>query len=230
MKELLKYQEIDIELKKAEKKVTHSEYIKKVNSSKEIAKKAQIKMLELNEEAKKLALEIEKISSVKEKGIELVEKYINSNIDGLTEEEVLQFTNKIKPIKKNLEELISRLHMLEQKITNTLKEFNNSKQQVIQSKKVHDENKILLDKIKAEVEPECEEIRKELLKQEKKVNPDLLTKYRNLKREGVFPVLVPLKDGKNCGYCRVAQPMHKLEKLKLSGFTECEQCRRIILN
>jgi len=230
MKELWKYQELDMELKRVEKKVSASEYIKKVNLSKEQAKKAQNRMLEINLEAKKITEEINKIISVKAKGMELVQKYTETNIDGLSEKDVLAISNKIKPIKKNLDELISRLNSLEIKMKKLLEEFENCKKQVINSKKIHDENKVLLDKLRAEIEPEIEVARQNLQKQEKNVKPELIQKYRNLKREGIFPVLVKLQDGKNCGHCRVEQSMGKKEKLKINGYTECEQCHRIIIS
>jgi len=229
MKELWNYQEIDMELKRVEKKVNSSEYLKKVNYSKEQARKAQNRMLEINSESKKISEDIEKIISVKNKGIELVKKYTETNTNGLSEKDVLALANKIKPIKKNLDELISRLMVLETRMKKLLEEFDNCKKQIMTSKKIHDENKTLLDKLRAEIEPEVEIVRQKLQKQEKNVKPELVQKYRNLKREGIFPVLVKLQDGKNCGYCRVEQSMHKLEKLKLSGFTECEQCHRIIV-
>lgn len=229
MRELWKYQELDMELKKVEKKVTASEYIKKVNFSKEQAKKAQNRMLEINAESKKITDEINKIISVKAKGIELVQKYTETNIEVLSEKDVLMLADKIKPIKKNLDELITRLSSLDAKMKKLLDEFDNCKKQIINSKKIHDENKVLLDKLKAEMEPEIEVARQKLQKQEKNVNPELIQKYRNLKREGIFPVLVKLQDGKNCGHCRVEQSMGKKEKLKINGYTECEQCHRIII-
>lgn len=229
MKELFKYQEKDIEVKKLEKKVTNSEFMKSINSSKSIAKKCQTRMLEINTESKQVSDEIAKINMVKLKGLDLVEKYLSTDTTELNEKSVLELVNKIKPIKKNLEELILRLSSLERKMDSLLNEFNDCKKQIISSKKVHDENKVKLDELQKSVDPEIEKAKQELLCQEKKVNPELLQKYRNAKREGIFPVLVKLIDGKNCGYCRVEQPIHKLEKMKIAGFTECEQCHRINL-
>ena len=229
MKELYKYQEKDMELKKIEKKVNNSEFMKNINSSKSIAKKCQNRMLEINLESKKIFDEISKINSVKTKGLDLVQKYLNTDTAKLDEKSVLELVNKIKPIKKNLEELILRLSSLQKKMEALLNEFNDCKKQIISSKKIHDENKIKLDALQKNIEPELEKAKQELSKQEKNVNPELLQKYRNAKREGVFPVLVKLIDGKNCGYCRVEQPIHKLEKMKITGYTECEQCHRINL-
>ena len=110
-----------------------------------------------------------------------------------------------------------------------LDEFDNSKKQIISSKKIFDENKVELDKLKKQVEPEVNIIKEKLLKQEKNIKPELLMKYRNVKREGIFPVIVKLTDGKSCGYCRMAQSIHKLDDIKSKGYTECEQCHRIII-
>ncbi len=227
MNELYKYQQLDIELKKIEKKFTASEYNKKIHASKETAKKSQMRMLTINEEAKKLAEEINKITQVKAKGLELVKKYTETNLDNLDEKTCIDIVNKIKPIMKNLDELITRLNILENSMKKYLDEFDNCKKQVISSKKVFDENKVELDKLKQQVEPETVGIKEAMLKQEKNINPELLQKYKNAKREGVFPVIVKLTDGKNCGYCRMAQSIHKLDDIKTKGYTECEQCHRI---
>ncbi len=229
MKELYKYQEKDIELKKIEKKVSNSEFMKNINLSKATAKKCQTRMLEINVESKKVCDEIDKINSVKLKGLEVVKKYLSTDMQSLDEKSVLELVNKIKPINKNLEELILRLNNLNKRMASLINEFNDCKKQIIASKKIHDENKIKLDELQKQLEPEIEKAKQELLAQEKKVNPELLQKYRNAKREGAFPVLVKLADGKNCGYCRVEQPIHKIEKMKVTGYTECEQCHRINL-
>jgi len=230
MKELMKYQQIDIELKKVEKKVNGSEVNKKLNSLKESAKKCQLRMLSINEEARKINEEINKITQVKLKGIELVKKYTETNINNLNEQTCLEVVNKIKPTMKNLDELISRLNSLENKIKALLEEFDNCKKQIIQSKKAFDENKGELDKLKKEIEPETSVIKERLLEQEKKVKPELITKYRGMKREGIFPVIVKLTDGKSCGYCRMMQSNFKLDDIKTKGYTECEQCHRIIVS
>lgn len=230
MKELYKYQELDIELKRLEKKLNNNEYVKKVNFSKETAKNCQIRMLEINNESKKLLEEIDKITTVKTKGIELVKKYTETDLSSLDEKSVLEIVNKIKPIKKNIEELISRLTILENRMNSILEEFDNLKKQILSSKKIFEENKVMIDKLKTELEPKIESIKKSLAIQEKNIKPELFQKYRNLKREGIFPVLVKLTDGKNCGYCRLEQSIHKLDKIKINGYTECEQCHRVILN
>lgn len=230
MKELKKYQDIDIEVKKLEKKIYNSEYIKKINSSKETAKNSQLKMIELNEEARKILNEIDKIITVKQKGLELVKKYSETDLNTLNEDSVLEINNKVKPIRKNLDELIIRLNTLHSRLTAILEEFEGCRKQVISSKKLFDENKVLLDKLKADIEPQIEKVKIELQKQEKNIKPELFQKYRNMKRDGIFPVLVNLVDEKNCGYCRMEQSIHKLDNLKLNGYTECEQCHRIIIN
>ena len=229
MKELYKYQELDVELKRLEKKLNSNEYVKKINFSKETAKNCQLRMIEINIESKKILEEIDKITTVKSKGVELVKKYTETDISNLDEKSVLEIVNKIKPIKKNIEELISRLTILENKMHSILEEFKELKKQILSSKKVFEENKAMVDKLREELEPQIESVKKSLLQQEKNIKPEIFQKYRNIKREGVFPVLVKLTDGKNCGYCRLEQSIHKLDKIKLQGFTECEQCHRIIL-
>ena len=55
----------------------------------------------INEESKKIIDEINKISQVKNKGIELVNKYTTTDISNLDEKSCMEIVNKIKPILKN---------------------------------------------------------------------------------------------------------------------------------
>ena len=62
---------------------------------------------------------------------------------------------------------------------------------------------------------------------EKEIEPEVLNKYKSLRKDGIMPVFVKLVN-RSCGYCRVELPNSTIDKLKLNGQTECEHCRRII--
>lgn len=219
---ILKYQEVDVLLHKLQNKLNNNESYKKINESREIAKNMQTIMLKLNSDAQNLSLELEKLLAVKEKGIKAVEKHINANSDDMLKETL----DRVNQTNKQLAELVIRIKNNEIKMRNLLKEFENAKKQILDSKKIHDANKQNIEELKSKLTPEIEKVKKELLSLEKNVEPDVLAKYKQLRKENILPVFVKIND-KNCGYCRVEFPIHKLEKLRLNGVTECEHCRRI---
>lgn len=219
---ILKYQEVDVMLHKLQNKLNNNESYKKINESREVAKTMQVKMLKLNSDAQNLAQELDKLLAVKEKGIKAVERHIASNQD----DNIKEVLEKINQTNKQLTELAIRIKNNEIKMRNLLKEFDDAKKQIKESKKIHDENKQKIENLKNSLTPEIEKVKKELLSLEKTVEPEVLAKYKQLKKENIFPVFVKL-NGKNCGFCRVELPIHKLEKLRLNGVTECEHCRKI---
>lgn len=219
---ILKYQEVDVALHKLQEKLNNNESYKKINASREVAKNMQVKMLKLNSDAQNLALELEKLLAVKEKGIKAVEKHLNSNSDNMLKETL----ERVNQTNKQLTELAIRIKNNEIKMRNLLKEYEDARKQIIDSKKIHDANKQNIENLQTTLAPEIEKLKKELIVLEKNVEPEVLAKYKQLKRENVFPAFVKI-DGKNCGFCRVELPIHKLEKLRLNGVTECEHCRKI---
>ena len=64
---------------------------------------------------------------------------------------------------------------------------------------------------------------------EKEIDEDLMSKYKTLKSDKIFPVFVGFNDG-HCSGCRVEIPTSKVNKLKTDGTIVCEQCHRIIYN
>ena len=220
---ILKYQEVDVALHKLQNKLNNNESYRKINESRETAKSMQSKMLKLNADAQNLALELDKLLAVKEKGIKAVEKHLNAKD---TDDVLKETLERINQTNKQLTELAIRIKNNEIKMRNLLKEFDDAKKQILDSKKIHDENRQKIETLKSSLAPEIERVKKELLSLEKTVEPEVMAKYKQLRKENILPVFVKL-NGKNCGYCRVEFPIHKLEKIKLNGVTECEHCRRI---
>ena len=62
---------------------------------------------------------------------------------------------------------------------------------------------------------------------EKQIDANLLSKYKHLRQDKIFPVFVPLNSNA-CGGCSMALPAALMNKLKENGYLECEQCRRYI--
>lgn len=74
---------------------------------------------------------------------------------------------------------------------------------------------------------EVQEIRSRLAGMEKDIPADVLERYKTRRKEGLWPVLVPLK-GDRCGFCSMELPRAAISKLNEKGAIECENCHRLI--
>jgi uncharacterized protein len=223
----LNYQNLDGELLNFEKQVEGNENKKQANLMIKFVKDATEHTKQLNEEAEKIIKEIEKLKEVEAKGVSLVEKLAKQEITGLTEPELKDLELKITNASKNLRELEKRLLTESEKVKNILNDFETTKKKVFVARSKHKENKEKYDEFVSEVDPKIEALKKQLKGLEKDLDAELFSKYKDLRKDGVFPIFVELKE-KSCGGCRTNLPSTTLERIKDSGYIRCENCRRII--
>ena len=91
----------------------------------------------------------------------------------------------------------------------------------------HKENKDIYDNFVGEVEPKIKKLQTSLKEKEKSLDKELYEKYKNLRKDGIFPIVVELRDN-TCGGCGMGLASNTLERIKQKGYIQCEQCRRII--
>ena len=223
----LNYQSLDGELLNLEKQVEGNENKKQANMMIKFVKDATERTKQLNEQAEKLIKEIEKLKEVEAKGVNLVEKLAKQDITKLTEPELRDLEFKITNASKNLKELEKRLLTENEKVKNILNDFETTKKKVYIAKSKHKENKEKYDEFITEISPKIETLKKQLKALEKGLDAELFSKYKDLRKDGVFPMFVELKD-KYCGGCMTNLPSTTLERIKQSGYLRCENCRRII--
>ena len=228
IEQILKYQNLDAELLKLEKDLESNESREQANLITKFVKDATDRTKQLNEEATTLIKELEKLKEVENKGVEHVVKLAKQELGELSEPELRDIEIKITNASKNLKELERRLITQMEKVKSVLLEFENTKKKIILARQKHKDHKEKYDAMLKEVTPKLEEMKKDLQKLEKIVDKELFDKYKELRKDGVFPILVPLQDGKACGGCRSSLPSSTIEKLKQNDTIRCENCRRII--
>ena len=220
---------MDIELRKLEKQINGSNEKNVMNQMIAYVKSAQNKSLELEKSAKKLTDDYEMLKVEYDKNFKLIKQLTSKSAEELSEQEMEETFNKINLVSSNLYMIERNLNINVNNIKSILKEFENTKNQVIVARTKHKESKAKYDQLVAEISPKMEAVKAEMAKLEKSIKPELLIRYKEKKHDNIFPVFVGLKDG-NCGGCMMAQPKGKLDKLKTDGYIVCEQCGRIIFN
>lgn len=228
IQEFLNYQKLDGELIRLEKELDNNENKKQANLMIKFVKDATEKTKQLDNEANKLVEELKKLEEVEKKGISHVEKLMKQDINALSEEELADLEHKISSASRNLKELEKRLRAQTDRINEALKEFENTKKKIYIARQKHKENKDSYDVYLKEAEPKINSLKQQLKQMEKSLDKELFEKYKELRKDGMFPIMVPLLEEKVCGGCRTNLPSSTIERIKQHGTIRCENCRRII--
>ena len=223
-----------IKLQSLEKKCMEIEKSLKTNSDKKEAqeaattfKQAQAKTISLDEEAKKLVEELQKLQGVQEKGVALVEKYTSQEINGLDEEKLADLKAKIDKTSASLAELEKRLYAFNERVKKTLIASEDARKQAIAAKKSHAQAKENFTKSVDGVADDLAKYKEQIKELKGKIDERSLNRYNSMRAEGIFPVIVSLNDTR-CSGCRMELPSLALEKIKKDGELVCPSCHRII--
>ncbi len=225
MDNILQYQRLDIELHKLIRATESSE--EKVVMNKMIAyvKDAQNKSGAIENNAKKV---VEDYKTLRKKYDECNKKVqvLTSNSDynnidyAETYKKINALSSELFMIERNLNITINRAKEL-------LKEFEVTKNNVIKARTRHKESKDKYEQLLSSYAPKIEKVKKEMKDLEKIIDPKQMEKYRSIKNDKIFPVLVPLQNNL-CGGCRMEIASGKLNKLSTEPYIICEHCGRVI--
>jgi predicted nucleic acid-binding Zn-ribbon protein len=224
---LLEYQELDKKLKKIKKEENTLSAEKVVENLNKVIKDSQAKILELEETSKKLLETLNKLMEVQKKGISYVEKCNNVNIDDMSEAELKDFDLKTSQTAKQLAELDTRIASHNAEVKKVVLDYKMYRKKILDAKEKRESLKTSTTEKTEQSAPQVDDLKKQMAKLEKEIEPAKLAKYKALKQDGIFPVIVPLVD-RRCGGCRMELSTAALDKLKNKGVHECEQCRRLI--
>ena len=227
MEKLLEYQKLDTELFRLQRDINKNESRKEAQSMVAVVKDAQTHIISLERLAKSLCDDVEKLKAVQNKGISLVEKYSKQTSQNLSEQELNDLKAKIKQASKQLNELENRLLSNEQKSKQVIMDFDNTKKKANVARARHQEAKAKFDEFYATKVPQIEELRQKMQALEKTIEPAMINKYKAMKQDGVFPVIVSLVDNR-CGGCRMELPKGAVDVIKEKGKLECPSCHRLI--
>lgn len=227
MNKILEYQKLDAEKLKIEKSLGNIEERQIMNKMIAFVKDAQNKSLQIEQSSKKLIEDYENLRKSYDSNTSNIEKLTKTTVKTMSKEELDDCLKRVNALSSELFMIERNIGILIQKINEKLKEFEATKNSAGKARAKHKEAKAKYDAKVAELQPKISEIENKLSKMEKEIPAEILTKYKGLKNDGIFPILVPLQD-KSCGGCRMEIPSKILDKLKNSDVIQCEHCRRII--
>lgn len=229
MKNMLEYQRLDLELAKLKKSSLNSADRANLGKLKSYIVDSHNKGFQLEDGAKDLLNDYNKLKSQYEANCDKVQKLIDTDINTISLDKVDAFLSQINSLSSELFLLERNINIIITKIKNSLKDFDTTKKNIIKAKEKYNECKTKCEKDAEAIAPKLKEIESKMVALEKSIPSEIFAKYKALKGDKIFPVFVALADG-HCSGCRVEIPTAKINKLKAEGSIVCEQCHRVIYN
>lgn len=224
MQEILKFQELDLRLKKLENELNLSSNKKNASDMQQYLRDGQNRLVKLEETAKVLVEQYQKATALYGDFVNKLE-VLSREVDGEQKSENIDTV--IKKLSADAEKLDNHILNLANKIAAVNKEFESLMNNAKKARNNLEIYKANFAKEKEKYDPEIAKLKKALEDQKKKVDPALMQKYL-VKAEGKnASVIVPEANGR-CGGCRMEISGVKLSTLKTKGMIECENCGRII--
>ena len=227
LKDILEYQQKDPMLVKIDRDLENSQQKVEVNKLVEQVKQVQSKLVALENSATQLVAEFEKVKQTFEKEDNKLQKVKDTDFSDKDETELRDAEIQIKKEIGGLLGFGKEIKTLSDKITKTVKEFEQTKVYGVECK---DKYKTSLNKYKqfsANKNEEREKILSELEALKKRIDSKIMNKYLQMRDDHKFPILVPLVN-QSCGGCAMNLPNARYDLLKKNHLLECENCHRII--
>ncbi|MBQ3047552.1 MAG: hypothetical protein IJD48_00875 [Clostridia bacterium] len=224
---IIEYQKFDgkiLSLKRDFENCTDKKTLNKVVS---LVKDAQAKLIELENKAKAALADFEQNKKNYNEVYDQLKSLNKLDVSKFDEKAAQAELDKINKLTQTLSAMERSLSYQAENVSNIIKSFDACRNNIIAYKQKYKERKEKVDALQSKLLPEIEQIKKQMLALEKKIDANLLAKYKHLRQDKIFPVFVPLNSNA-CGGCSMALPAALMNKLKEDGYLECEQCRRYI--
>jgi len=225
IKALLDFQNADLAVDAAEKKVKSSNERKTANLMKqryELAVEERKKLIASREttanEVAAAAQDVEKLTSL-------------ANIDRAKDapediDAIIKLVSEIEKLEASLKKLEDKLNKINSLLIENEKKINEYAQIANKAKDEFNVNKAEYEKLYEAAKPEIEELKNQREAVQAKVDKALLVKYLNLKKNKIIPT-APLAN-KKCSGCNMEMPSFTISNATKNGFCECENCGRIV--
>ena len=227
LSKLLNYQKVDSKLVKIERDLENSDSKGTVNKMVHLVRDAQNKLMQIENTAGELINEYKQLLSMFEHEKQDVIKLKEQDFAEMNLFELRENQNNINRKVSEIAGLKKDITALSKKIIQKLNDFEKTRKQGVESKKKYDDSIIRYNEFANKQNDNIKKVKLELSELEKDIDPKYIAKYKKMRAEHKYPILVPLVN-KACGICAVQVPNARLDVLNKQHMIECENCHRII--
>lgn len=226
LNDLLEYQRVDGELRKIEQEIAASDERKKAMQAKAFVKNAESRIAAQD----KRAVELKKLRDELALRIEETTKAIAEYADV---DELLEGGADVSFYKRNAQQLLERVRAAKGELNKVLAEVESLsaeyKKMMEQGKQMNRQYKEYAEKfreLQASRAAEIAAVQARLQKIGASIPENTLERYKQKRKEKIFPVIVPLTN--NMCICGMDLPLAQQGRLAGGNVIECEHCHRFI--
>ncbi len=225
--ELLEYQQLDGELRKIEQELASTEEWKKFSQAKKFIDSAQVRLESLDKHAMELRTLRDDLANRAEEMTKTIAEY--ADLDEILEEsggDISFYKKNAQSLLEKLRNVKGELNKLLSEVNSVSEEFKKLKEQTIAMQKQRKEYNEKFKKLRDARAEEVKNLSAKLDAVSKNIAPPILERYKQKRKERIFPIVVPLK-GDFC-ICGFEFPKYHQSELAGGNVVECENCRRFV--
>lgn len=225
---LLEYQTVDAELREIEVSLKQSEERKKASQAKNFLNTVNESIAKLEQKAEELVSRFNSAVKLHEKLSEEASEY--EGFEDMDEEQLSYVKKKALSLAEEINNLSNSISQISKEIESVLKEFTQVKTDMKKAKAQYAEYAPKYNELKASKKGEIEAIEAKLAKIEKDIPADVMEKYKQRRKDKIFPVLNEAKEMSKNVYCRCGTqlPVTSYNNLKNGNVVECDSCHRLL--
>lgn len=233
LQNLLRYQSVDIELKKLNKLLNSDEALIAMNKSKKAFNDAKQTITQCEEQSTGLLDSYDELVKYVNENEELLAELENAGAAD-DEQAIAERVKKLESLRSKFTSADKKAHDIDDKSKNVCRSRFEAIKTGNIAKQKYNESKIKHGELVASKADESGRLVGELEKMQGKLDPTLYGEYKALSDDNVFPPVVPARGDEkkgiyNCGGCGIGLSQQANTLLKNDGYCRCDNCRRIIV-
>jgi predicted nucleic acid-binding Zn-ribbon protein len=224
---ILEYQKLDSKIMHLKREAEKDPAKQRMDEALSLIRDSQNQLLSLDQSARESLVDYEKCKNEFEKSFAELEKLSKEDLTPLSTEQLNVKLDSLNNLSTQLASLERALSTQAERVNAVNRNFDRLKKNIFVNKQIYTDSKEKCQEVCKKFQPQIDELKKQMLEMEKDIDPKIMSKYKHLRQDHIFPVFVPL-NGTSCGGCSMEIPSALMNKLKENGFLECEVCRRYI--
>lgn len=225
---ILEYQNVDSKLREIEVSLSQSEERKKAVSAKKFLDTVNETIAKLDKQAEELSAKYNGAVKLYEKLFEEIKEY--EDINDMDEDQLSYVKKKAQTLADDIVALSNSIDLISKEMEAVLKEFSTLRAETKKNQAQYKEFRPKYDELKASKEGEITAIKANLAKIEKAIPAEIMEKYKQKRKEKIFPVINEAKEISKQAYCRCGTqlPVTAYNNLKSGNLVECDSCHRLL--
>lgn len=225
---ILDYQKLDTQLRQIEKQLGESPERIKSRQLSNFLRDSTDELKKMDARANELNFLVSNLTASFNEKSELLEEYENEVEKLIDRNELSYLGKKVAELAKALAATEREINAILSEIDDMTKKYETHRERVPAAKKQYVEYKTAFDEQVAARSDEVMAIRKQMSEVEAQLDPEVITRFKQLKAQNIYPPFVPLSGAARCGGCQMEMSGASVGRIDMRGFVECENCHRII--